>query len=166
MEEIWKPIVEYENYSVSTFGQVRNDTTGKILKGNKDANRLTVRFLKNGFSNLFFIHRLVALAFIPNPENKQEVDHIDNNQINNHATNLRWATHQENNRNKPIQSNNTSGVKGVNWTKREQKWRATIMIDGISVHIGYYNTIEEATLARQTKANQAFGVFTNACETD
>ena len=39
------------------------------------------------------------------------------------------------------------------------------MIDGISVHIGYYNTIEEATLARQTRANQAFGGFTNACET-
>ena len=118
MEEIWKPIKDYENYSVSTFGRIRNDTTNKNLKGNEDYGRLGVRFLKNGIYIRFFIHRLVAVAFIENPENKEQVDHIDNNQSNNRVENLRWATRQENNRNTQIQINNTTGVKGVYWTKR------------------------------------------------
>lgn len=164
MEEIWKPIKDYETYSVSTFGRIRNDKTNKILKGNKDAGRLQVGFFKTKTKSRFFIHRLVALAFIENPENKEQIDHIDNNQSNNRVENLRWATHQENNRNTQIQNNNTTGVKGVYWAKREQKWLAKIMIDRIDIHIGLFNTIEEATHARQTRANEVFGIFTNACE--
>lgn len=166
MEEIWKPIENYENYSVSTLGQVRNDTTGKILKkGNNGHGRFQVSLCKNGIIKRFQIHRLVALAFIPNPEGKLEIDHINNDPSNNNLTNLRWATHRENGRNTRIPSNNTSGIKGVSWYKSQGKWLAQILVDGIQIHIGYYNTIEEATLARQTRANLAFGVFTNACET-
>jgi hypothetical protein len=165
MEEIWKQIENYENYSVSTFGQARNN--GKILKGSKNTyGRLSIGLCKNGIVKRFLIHRLVALAFIPNPEDKPEVDHIDNDQTNNRIENLRWATRQENGRNTRIRSDNGSGIKGVSWVESQQKWLAYIMIDGIKVHIGCYNTIEEATLARQTRANQAFGVFTNACETN
>ena len=164
MEEIWKPIENYENYSVSTFGQVRNETTGKILKGGKNKGRLQISLWKNGIEKQFQIHRLVALAFIPNPEDKPEVDHIDNVPSNNKIQNLRWATRQENNRNTRIPSTNKSGVKGVTWDKSRQKWYACISIDDITISLGYYNTIEEATLARQTRANLAFGVFTNACE--
>ena len=166
MTEIWKPIDGYENYSVSAFGQVRNDTTGKILKGRKNKGRLGVSLWKNEIKKQFQIHRLVALTFIENLEDKPEVDHIDNDPSNNRVENLRWATHQENNRNTRIPSNNTSGIKGVSWCNQTQKWRASIKIDGIQINLGRYNTIEEATIARQTRANLAFGVFTNACETD
>lgn len=166
MEEIWKPIENYENYSVSTFGQVRNDKTGKILKEYKDTKgRLQINCWKNGICKHFQIHRLVALAFIENPSNKSDIDHINNDPLNNHIENLRWATREENSRNTQIRSNNTSGVKGVSWDKSRRKWLAQIRVDGIKVNLGCYNTIEEATLARQTRANQAFGVFTNACET-
>jgi len=166
MEEIWKQIENYENYSVSTFGQVRNDTTGKILKGSNGTHkRLVVNLWKNRIHKQFLIYRLIALAFIPNPEGKAEVDHIDNDPSNNRIENLRWATREENSRNTRIRSDNESGVKGVSWCDRDQKWCARIKIDGITVYLGYYNTIEEATLARQTRANLAFGVFTNACET-
>jgi len=166
MEEIWKPIENYENYSVSTFGQVRNNATGKILKGNDNGHgHFKISLWKNGIEKQLQIHRLVALAFIPNPEDKPEVDHKNNDGTNNRIENLRWATRQENGRNIRIPSNNTSGVKGVYWCKSREKWKASIKIDGIYVHLGCYNTIEEATLARQTSANQAFGVFTNACET-
>ena len=55
------------------------------------------------------IHRLVAEAFIPNPENKECVDHIDKVRNNNNVNNLRWATKSENCMNKKIQSNNKSG---------------------------------------------------------
>lgn len=79
-------------------------------------------------------------------------------------TNLRYATHKENSRNASPRKDNTSGCKGVSFHKRRQKWQAQIKIDGISVHLGYYNTIEEASQARINKANQAFGDFVNACE--
>jgi hypothetical protein len=164
MTEIWKSIEGYENYSVSTFGQVRNDTTGKMLKGINVHGRLYICPCKNGIQKRRSIYRLVALAFIENPEDKPEVDHIDNDPSNNRVENLRWATRSENQHNIQIISTNTSGVKGVCWDKSRQKWESKIMIDGISIHIGRYNTIEEATIARQTRANQAFGVFTNACE--
>lgn len=166
MEEIWKPIENYENYSVSTFGQVRNDATGKILKGRDNGyGRLGVCLWKNGIGKQFQIHRLIALTFIENLEGKTEVDHKDNDPSNNNLINLRWATRQENGRNTRILSTNTSGVKGVGWDKQKQEWRAYIKIDGIYIHLGLFNTIEEATIARQTRVNQVFGIFTNACET-
>ena len=165
MEEIWKPIENYENYSVSTFGQVRNDTTGRILKEWKTGKYWRINLCKNGIIQKYLIHRLVAIAFIKNLEDKPDVDHIDNNPSNNKVENLRWATSQENNQNRLMSSRNKSGVKGVDWEESRLKWRAFICIDGIYINLGRYNTIEEATLARQTRANLAFGVFTNACET-
>lgn len=165
MEEIWKQIENYETYSISTFGNVKNNKSGRISSGGL----MKIGYLRTTLSNNKgktrpCIHTLVASAFISNPENKKCVDHIDNNKINNHVSNLRWATFQENQRNTPIQSNNTSGIKGVTWDPINKNWRARIMIDRISINLGSYNTIEEATLARQIRANQAFGIFTNVCE--
>jgi hypothetical protein len=48
--------------------------------------------------------------------------------------------------------------------KQRQKWRAYIKVDGIQKHLGLFNTIEEATIAKQTKANEIFGAYTNGCE--
>lgn len=161
MEEIWKSIEGYETYSVSTFGNVRNDKTGKILKAKPNGDgRLIVSLHKKNYQ----IHRLVAIAFIENSENKECVDHIDNNSTNNNLTNLRWATHQENQHNKQIQINNTSGIKGVVWHKKDKKWQSQIYINRKCIYIGSYNTIEEATIARQFKANELFGEFTHSCE--
>ena len=166
MTELWKTIDNYDSYSVSSEGRVRNDATGRFLKGRfYSKGYLQVGLTIDGERNNHYIHRLVAIAFIPNPECKPFVDHHDNNPANNSLENLRWATCSENSRNQRIHCNNTSGVKGVSWYKRYQKWQATIKIDGIVIHIGYYDTLEEATLARQTRAQEAFGIFLNACET-
>ena len=165
MTEIWKTIENYETYSVSTFGRVRNDTTGKFLKGGKGSNRYTnVNLCKKGERKMHYVHRLVAIAFIPNPENKDCVDHRDGNPTNNTLVNLRWASRSENIRNSQLSAGNTSGVKGVYWYKPRQKWCAGIMVDGISIHLGYFTTLEEASLVRRTKANELFGLFANACE--
>ncbi len=107
---------------------------------------------------------LVASAFIPNSENKKFVDHIDNCKTNNSIANLRWATSVQNNQNASMRKDNTSGIKGVSWNKNAKKWKATISIDGIRITLGYFTKLEDAKQARITKANQAFGVFTNACE--
>lgn len=63
--------------------------------------------------------------------------------------NCRWATPTEQNLNRRLQSNNISGSVGVGWAKREYKWRARIVRYGVETHIGYFNTKNEAILARK-----------------
>jgi hypothetical protein len=110
------------------------------------------------------VHRLVCNAFLENPDNKALVDHIDCNKQNNNISNLRWATNQENQRNKNLSKKNTSNVKGVCFDKYANKWKAQIMIDGLRIHLGYYNTLEEAKQARLKKVNEVFGEFVHASE--
>lgn len=84
-KECWKDVKGYEGlYQVSTLGRVkslpRNTTHGKILKSIVDKDGyLYVNLYNNGYRKKMKIHRLVAQAFIPNPQNKPEVNHIDEN---------------------------------------------------------------------------------------
>lgn len=98
MEEIWKDVEGYEGlYQVSNFGRVKRVTTGRILKGGKDKyGYLIVNLYKNSVGSIKTIHRLVAEAFIPNPENKPQVNHVDENKTNNSLDNLEWMTAKEN----------------------------------------------------------------------
>ena len=97
MKEIWKDIKGYEGkYQISNLGNVKNLKTSYILKGVDTRGYLRVGFTKNKKVKLFRIHRLVAEAFIPNPYNKPEINHIDGNKHNNKITNLEWCTSQEN----------------------------------------------------------------------
>ena len=164
MQEEFRKINGYPNYSVSDKGNVRNDSTGKILKGFNSNGYLRVELTNTERAKKYRIHRLVADAFIPNPDNKQCVDHIDNNKVNNNVENLRWATIQENTRNMSLTGKNTSGYKGVSFNRFTQKWVASIKNNGRSVHIGSYRTVEEAALARQQVAMQLYGEYLNDCE--
>ncbi len=86
--------------------------------------------MKNRIRHSKRLHKLVAQAFLFNPENKPFVDHIDNNRRNNNLNNLRFATSQENSQNRSISSKNTSGTKGVSWHKGQKRWLAKICING------------------------------------
>lgn len=98
MNEIWKPIDNFENYSVSTYGIIRNNVTGKILKKNIKEGYHCISLVNiNKVKKCFKVHRLVALAFIDNLENKTDVNHKDKNKLNNNITNLEWMTRKENN---------------------------------------------------------------------
>lgn len=102
MEEVWKDIAGYEGrYQVSTLGRVRNSRTGRILKPSKcgESKKYLHIILYQGdhaSRKSFGIHRLVADAFIPNPDNLSEVNHIDGNGTNNCVTNLEWISHMDN----------------------------------------------------------------------
>ena len=93
IEEIWKDIEGYEGkYQVSNMGRVRSHCYGewKILKQNIASNR-TARVHLGGPNNTVNVHRLVAQAFIPNPDNLPQINHKDENRSNNCVDNLEWC---------------------------------------------------------------------------
>ena len=102
MEEIWRDIEGYEGlYQVSNFGRVKTFKWGnkKIMRmGTTNFGYHSVQITKDGIGKHFPVHRLVALNFIPNPENKRCVNHIDGNKTNNKLENLEWCTYSENNK--------------------------------------------------------------------
>ena len=163
--ETYKVIEGFENYSVSDHGNVKNNSTGRIKKcnGNKDGYVQASMHFNNVLYNKR-IHVLVASAFIPNPNKKRYVDHIDHVKSNNNISNLRWASAPENQGNRVISINNTSGTKGVVWHKGAKKWSSRIMIDRKYIHLGLFDDLEDAKQTRIIKANEVFGVFTNSCE--
>jgi hypothetical protein len=104
MQEIWIDIKDYEGlYQISNYGNIKaypNSHTHLkeiMLKPTiNSSGYLKVELYKNHSSKVFYVHRLVALSFISNPENKPQVNHIDGNKTNNKCDNLEWVTISEN----------------------------------------------------------------------
>ena len=108
--ERWKPIHGAKGYWISTLGQVLKDPPKVRKRGRRNRHKFiqsvakpwgvstywTVRLTIQGKRRCFFVHRLIAEAFIPNPENKPEVNHKDGNKLNSVLWNLEWATTKEN----------------------------------------------------------------------
>ena len=97
-EEIWRDIKNYEGlYQVSNWGRVKTIKTQKIRKlVSNHKGYLLVKLCKNGISVGFSVHRLVAEAFIPNPDNLPQVNHINENKTDNRVENLEWCTNEYN----------------------------------------------------------------------
>ena len=157
--EKWAPIID-TCYEVSNFGKVRNLRSGKILQG-------TVR--KSGYVQVnlptsYLVHRLVLEAFLDPSLRKREVDHIDHNPVNNHITNLRYTTSSENQMNRSVQSNNTSGVTGVTFRQKDRLWRARIKINKTCHYLGEFKNKEDAIAARIKASNLLFGDFNHVSQ--
>lgn len=98
IKEIWKNIRDYTPYQVSNHGRVKNGKTGKILKPRlSEWGYEQVCLYKQG-NNWLYVHKLVADAFIPNPDKKPRVNHINGKKTDNHQENLEWVTVSENNK--------------------------------------------------------------------
>ena len=94
MEE-WKTINESPSYEISNYGRFRRNNNVLKLNLNKRGYLYCNISINNRVSKVK-IHRLVAIAFVPNPKNKKTVNHIDGNKLNNHFTNLEWLSLKEN----------------------------------------------------------------------
>lgn len=116
--ENWKDCPDYEDcYEVSDHGNVRRKIggmgakQGKVLqqKMYKTSRYYHICLSKNNKPKTYTVHRLVAKAFLLNPDNLPEVDHIDRNKLNNHISNLRWVSKSKNQANRNMMKTNTSG---------------------------------------------------------
>ena len=158
--ERWKSINGFANYEISSCGRARNATTERMLKSSDDGRGyLKINLYKEGKPSTMKIHKLVAEAFVDNPEDKKCVDHIDNDKTNNNWENLRYATHAENARNKSKRANATSTYYGVCFHKKADKWHAQIQIDGRRKHLGYFTDEKEAAAVFNKAAAEFYKEF-------
>jgi len=160
VEEIFVPVRGFPNYVVSNHGRVKNVKFDRFLDGKYRLNGYKEVGLRNNDGRSFLsIHRLVAIHFIPNPENKPCVDHIEGKITDNHVSNLRWATHAENMRNRMSRTDSSSRHLGVYWCKSKNKWRAVIRFNGKNKHIGLFEDEDEAGRAYDAVAREHHGEF-------
>lgn len=169
--EIWKSIKNFEClYEVSNYGNVRSvsrkvlnngsysgytNIKSKVLKQTK--NRLGYHVLtlfKNGKRHFKIVHRLVAEAFLDNPNNYSEVNHKDLNKSNNYFANLEWCSREYNVNHFYKSKSKTSKYKGVSFQKDRNKWVSFIDIDKKRINIGRFDTEEEAYTQRLNYINK------------
>ena len=157
--EEYRKIQNY-NYSISNLGNVRNDKSNRILKQFINPNGYKVVIIyKDGIKQNFKLHRLIANAFLLNPDNKNCVDHIDQDKLNNSISNLRFATKSENCQNRKKQINNKSGVVGVHFLKKSNKWKSMIVYNNNKIYLGTFDKKEDAENIRIRKSVELFADF-------
>jgi len=149
--ETWRIIQDYPNYSVSSLGNVRNDKTGFILKPSVGSFGY-LRVCLYGYLKKkdLRIHRLVGLAFIENPNNYRELDHINGDKKNNSVSNLRWCSRQVNvaNASKYTKGEYSSKYRGVWFHAKNGSWCSSVINEGKKTHLGSFRTEKEAVEAR------------------
>lgn len=153
--EEWRVIPNWERYAVSTFGRVASlglpylfynklkTKPPQLLKpmlNNNHPQYLTVVLYKdNKYKKRFVIHRLVAAAFIPNPDNLPQINHRDENPLNNHVTNLEWCT---------AKYNNNYGLhsKRMAETLSKTSWKRTKVVQLLddNTYIKTFDTLKDA----------------------
>lgn len=158
--EIWKDVINYEGvYRVSNFGRVKryfyHSGNGEYVQRHRLIKNIlakngyfNITLIKNGLKRPIGVHRLVAQAFIPNQDNKPQVNHINKDRGDNRIENLEWVTHRENISHAYNLKDTKSSFMGVGYVgHRKNKWVALIHVNGRNIKIGYFDTDIEAAKA-------------------
>ncbi len=157
--DILVDVVGYEGlYKINKNGDVWGCKSKRfitlVLRG-KDGGRYSAQLSKNDIRKAYYIHKLLAEHFIPNPDNLEMIDHIDGNKYNNSLENLRWATASTNMYNKGRQKSNKSGYKNIhsrtNTYSKTEYW--VIQIGKLYLEIFNKNkyTLEQVIVIRDEK---------------
>jgi hypothetical protein len=135
--------VNLGDYEISNLGKVlsKKYKNSRILKPDKSTGYERVKI--HGRWEL--VHRLVAINFIPNPWNKPQVNHKDENKLNNSVINLEWVTHRENIEYSLTPKSKTK-IKGVNWIERQKSYQCNVFFKGKKHFLGTTNDLEKAKL--------------------
>jgi hypothetical protein len=108
-----------------------------------------------------YVHRIVGMHHMQNPDGHPVLDHRDRQPSNNHVDNLRFCTPSENGANTTARTGGTSRFKGVSWNKRSNRWTANIRKNRKSIYLGTFVSEEDAAKAYDAAARQLFGEFAN-----
>jgi hypothetical protein len=131
---------EETSYQIKNWNKI---FAGKPILGRDSNGYVRISTRVNGKNKNYAAHRL-AWLYIYGEWPNSDIDHINRIKSDNRISNLRLANDSLNHHNKGLSRNNTSGVKGVRWLKRDKKWRAVINCYGKPVHLGVFNNIEDA----------------------
>lgn len=150
MIEVWENIKGFDNYQISSFGNIERIGKTKLIKLNGTINNCGYKVFslrKDGKTYVKTAHKLVAEHFIENKHNYKFVNHIDGDKTNPKHDNLEWCTHRENLSHAWKNKKTSSKYTGVSWNKLVEKWESKIRINGKSKHIGTFRTELGAYLA-------------------
>ena len=146
MEEIWKYVDIDKTYKVSNKGSIYEEPRGIIMEPYILNSGYAKVYLRKPISEDRLVHRLVAEAFIPNEENKEQVNHIDGNKLNNSVDNLEWTTASEN-----VNHNKVLGRLDTHTARAELNKVQSKAVNQLDIETGKviatYNTIREASKA-------------------
>ena len=150
-----KQIITHPNYYITPCGKVWNNIKQKYLKQSKDTQGyLHVRLSNNGITKTIKVHKLIAIYYLNQTDNKLIVDHIDNNKLNNTVENLQLISQRLNS--SKDRKNKTSIYTGVHWSKKDNKWYASIRINKKKKNLGLFNTELEAHNEYQLELHKTY----------
>ena len=148
-------LFRYESETGDIFNKIDRGNGGRFKAGEIATSRsgtgyLRVQVTKDGHRVGYLAHRVAWLLYYGVDPGEKEIDHIDGNKMNCQISNLRLVNSQENSMNRRKRSDNTSGVMGVSWHKRNCKWQAYISKDGKILPLGLFDDKFEAICVRKS----------------
>ena len=159
----WREGIDHWRAGMLAGTKMRTRTTGNdyvvIAIGTTSRGIYDREYVAIGIQKRVYRAHRLAWLYVYGEWPDRQVDHINTDSLDNRIVNLRLATTAENSRNRGRRVDNTSGIKGVSWAKRSRKWLAHLGHNGKLLHLGLFDTIEEAKAVREEAARRLQGEF-------